>query len=84
MFDTKIAVIIHDDLATWQKLNVTAFFMSGISGANPEIIGKVYEDRDGKRHLAMSVQPVIVLAGLANVLTNIRNRANDRGVETVA
>ena len=32
----------------------------------------------------MSVQPVIVLAGPANVLTNIRNRANDRGVDTVA
>ena len=32
----------------------------------------------------MSVQPVIVLAGTANVLTNIRNRANDRGVDTVA
>ena len=59
MFDTKIAVIIRDDLATWQKLNVTAFLMSGITGANPEIVGKAYEDRDGKRHLAMSLQPVI-------------------------
>ena len=84
MFDTKIAIIIRDDLATWQKLNVTAFLMSGITGANPGIVGKAYEDRNGKRHLAMSVQPVIVLAGPANVLTNIRNRANDRGVDTVA
>ena len=58
--------------------------MSGITGANPGIVGKAYEDRDGNRHLAMSVQPVIVLAGPANVLTNIRNRANDRGVDTVA
>ena len=33
MFDTKIAIIIRDDLATWQKLNVTAFLMSGITGA---------------------------------------------------
>ena len=32
----------------------------------------------------MSVQPVIVLAGTANVMTNIRNRANDRGIDTVA
>ncbi len=58
--------------------------MSGITGANPGIIGKTYQDRGGKRHLAMSVQPVIVLAGMANVLTNIRNRANDTGVDTVA
>ena len=83
MFDTKIAIIIRDDLATWQKLNVTAFLMSGITGANPGIVGKTYQDRGGKRHLAMSVQPVIVLTGTANVLTNIRKRANDTGVDTV-
>ena len=32
----------------------------------------------------MSVQPAIVSAGMANVLTNIRSLANDRGVDTVA
>ena len=57
---------------------------SGITGANPGIVGKTYQDRGGKRHLAMSGQPVIVLAGTAKVLTNIRNRANDTGVDTVA
>lgn len=84
MFDTKIAIVVRDDLATWQKLNVTAFLMSGITGANPDLIGESYKDKDGKTHLPMSVQPVIVLTGAANVLTNIRNRAYDRGVETVA
>lgn len=84
MFDTKIAIVVRDDLAVWQKLNVTAFLMSGIAGANPDLIGAVYKDKDGKTHLPMSIQPVIVLTGAANVLTNIRNRAHDRGVETVA
>jgi len=84
MFDSKIAVIIRDDLATWQKLNVTAFLMSGIIGANPSIIGEPYCDRDGNTHLPLSVQPVIVLSGAANVLTNIRNRARERSVETSA
>ncbi|MFS4580000.1 DUF2000 family protein [Phaeobacter sp. C3_T13_0] len=84
MFDTKIAIIVRDDLATWQKLNVTAFLMSGLTGANPDLIGIPYEDRDGNAHLPMSVQPVIVLTGAANVLTNIRNRARTRSVETVA
>ncbi|MDC2981520.1 DUF2000 family protein [SAR116 cluster bacterium] len=83
MFDTKIAIIIREDLATWQKLNVTAFQMSGITGANPGIVGKTHQDRGGKRQLAMSVQPVIVLAGTANVLTNIRNCINDTRVDTV-
>ncbi|WP_323041179.1 DUF2000 family protein [Gemmobacter sp.] len=84
MFDTKIAIVVRDDLATWQKLNVTAFLMSGIVGANADIVGETYRDRDGRVHLPMSIQPVIVLAGAADVLTNIRNRAFERGVETVA
>lgn len=84
MFETKIAIIVRDDLATWQKLNVTAFLMSGITGATPDLIGAPYQDRDGNTHLPMSVQPVIVLTGAANVLTNIRNRARARGVDTVA
>ena len=84
MLDTKIAIIIRDDLATWQKLNVTEFLISGITGVNPGVVGKTYQDRGGKRHLAMSVQPVILSAGSANVLTNIRNRANDARVDPVA
>lgn len=84
MFETKIVIVVRDDLANWQKLNVTAFLMSGITGANPDIIGEPYCDRDGNSHFPISKQPVIVLAGAANVLTNIRNRARDRGVETVA
>ena len=48
MFDTKIAIIIRDDLATWQKLNVTAFLMNGITGANPGIVGKI--TKDAKMH----------------------------------
>ncbi len=84
MFDTKIAIIVREDLATWQKLNVTAFLMSGIVGANPGVIGQPYRDRDGVTHLPISVQPIIVLSAPANVLTNIRKRARERGVDTAA
>lgn len=31
-FDTKIKLVLRDDLEMWQKLNVTAFLMSGIAG----------------------------------------------------
>lgn len=84
MFDTKIAIIIREDLAIWQKLNVTAFMMSGIAGANPSIIGSPYIDGDNNEHLPLSIQPVIVLSATANVLTNIRRRARDRNIETAA
>ena len=40
MFDTKIAIVVRDDLATWQKLNVTAFVTSGIVRANPGLLGE--------------------------------------------
>lgn len=82
MFDTKIVILVRDDLAVWQKLNVTAFLMSGIIGANPEIIGAPYVDLLGNAHLRLSVQPVVVLEGAANVLKNARNRAYTRGVPT--
>ena len=84
MFDTKIAIVVRDDLATWQKLNVTAFLMSGITAANTELIGEQYVDKNGNRHLPMSRQPVIILSGAATVLRNARNRANERGIATVA
>ena len=84
MFDTKIAIIVRDDLAPWQKLNVTAFLMSGITAANTDLIGEKYVDKDGNQHLPMSRQPVIILSGAAKVLHNARNRANERGIATAA
>ncbi len=35
LFETKIAVVLRDDLAVWQKTNVTAFLVSGIAGHRP-------------------------------------------------
>ena len=44
-FDTKLAVVVRDDLAMWQKLNVTAFLTSGVvSGAGAGVVGEPYED----------------------------------------
>ncbi len=47
MFDTKIAIVLREDLPVWQKLNVTAFLASGIIARFPEIIGEPYRDRAG-------------------------------------
>lgn len=48
-FDTKIAVLLRDDLAPWQQLNVTAFLVSGLAATVPELIGEPYADADGTR-----------------------------------
>src|ERR1700761_5381426 len=61
-FDTKIAIAVRDDLAGWQRLNVTAFLASGIAAGVPETAGKPYEDGSGQRYLEMFRQPVLVFA----------------------
>ncbi|MEM7225338.1 MAG: DUF2000 family protein [Pseudomonadota bacterium] len=80
MFDTKFAIVVRDDLAVWQKLNVTAFLTSGVVGADPQIIGEPYEDAAGNRYHRLSVQPVIVLAADDATLVKIYRRAMERGV----
>ncbi|MBX7266558.1 DUF2000 domain-containing protein [Micromonospora sp. Llam7] len=79
-FDTKIAVLLRDDLATWQRLNVTAFLVSGVAGAGPELLGEEYLDADGTRYLPMFRQPVLVFAGGRDTLTSAHARALGRGL----
>jgi len=78
-FDTKIAVLVRDDLATWQRLNVTAFLASGIA-ANPELLGAPYVDADDTRYLPMLRQPVLVFEGSKEVLSAAHQRAVRRGL----
>ena len=80
MFDTKIAIVVRDDLQTWQKLNVTAFLMSGVVGAAPEIIGEAYRDAAGNLYSSLSVQPVIVFAADRQTIAAVHRRALERGV----
>ncbi len=40
---TKIAVVLRNDLEPWQRLNVTAFTISGVA-AQPGALGEYYED----------------------------------------
>ena len=55
-FDTKIAIVLRDDLETWQKLNVTAFLASGVA-ANAELLGEPYTDADGTLYRRCSASP---------------------------
>ncbi|THA34476.1 DUF2000 domain-containing protein [Streptomyces sp. A1277] len=79
-FDTKIAVLLRDDLETWQRLNVTAFLVSGLGTAVPEVIGEPYADADETPYLPMFRQPVMVFEGPKEMLTTAHTRAAGRGV----
>ncbi|POM23355.1 hypothetical protein BTM25_45080 [Actinomadura rubteroloni] len=80
-FDTKIGIVVRDDLAAWQRLNVTAFLAGAVAAARPEIIGEPYADAAGHDYLAMFRQPVLVYAGDADVLAAAFVRARDRGLD---
>jgi hypothetical protein len=77
-FAQKIAVVVRDDLEAWQRLNVTAFLMSAVGAAHPELIGADYEDADGQRYLRMLGVPVLVFEGTAETLAAARSRAMQR------
>ncbi len=79
-FDTKIAVLLREDLEPWQRLNVTAFLVSGLGTAVPEVIGEPYEDADGVGYLPMFRQPVLVFEGTKETLTAAHGRALSRAL----
>lgn len=81
-FETKIAIVVRDDLAVWQQLNVTAFLASGIAAAFGDTIGKPYEDGSGNRYLELFRQPVLVYAGDLASLGVARERAVSREMAT--
>jgi hypothetical protein len=79
-FDTKIAVLLRDDLEAWQRLNVTAFLVSGIGQRDPQVIGEPYADADDTEYLPMFRQPVLVFEAGKEALTKSHERAVSRGV----
>lgn len=79
--DTKIGVIIKNDLETWQKLNITAFLSSGVAAANPKSIGRDYVDGSDNEYLPIFNQPVFVYEASAEHLQRTRARLNSREVK---
>ena len=80
-FDTKLAVVLREDLAVWQKTNVTAFLVSGVAATQPGVVGEPYRDASGNEYLPMFVQPVLVYEADAAALRRAYERAMSREVE---
>ncbi|MER6469951.1 DUF2000 domain-containing protein [Streptomyces collinus] len=79
-FDTKIAVLLREDLEPWQRLNVTAFLVSGLGSRLPELVGEPYEDADGVAYLPMFRQPVLVFEGTKETLKAAHTKALTRAL----
>ena len=78
-FDSKIVAILRQDLLMWQKLNVTAFIMSGIGGRQ-DVLGEPYVDGVGKMYLPMSKQPILIYAASSEQLKEILFKAQSKEV----
>jgi hypothetical protein len=72
---------VREDLATWQKLNVTAFLASAVAGGRPEVIGERYQDGSGHYYLPMFRQPVLVYAAGGDALAVAHGRALAREMD---
>lgn len=79
-YDTKIAIVIREDLATWQKLNVASFLAGGLVGVYPELAGEDYRDADGRFYAPLIRQPILIFAATAEQLAQVLRRAQDRGL----
>lgn len=79
-FETKIKVLLADDLLPWQELNVTSFLMSGI--ATQDIVGLPYKDASGQEYLPMSQQPIMVYSGTRDRIKEVLKKSVEKGFKT--
>lgn len=81
-FETKFAIVVAEDLAVWQKLNVVAFLTSGVIAEANGIMGEPYRDASGQTYSPLCIQPVVVLKTRREKLPTFLARAERRGVKT--
>jgi hypothetical protein len=79
-YDTKIAIVVGEDLATWQKLNAASFLAGGLVGAYPELKGENYADASGRFYGPLIRQPILIFQGTPEQMRQVVKRAQDRGV----
>jgi hypothetical protein len=79
-FDTKIAVLIRDDLAAWQKLNVACFLAGGLVGFYPELAGQPYRDGEGREYGPLIRQPVLIFTASEQGMKQALERSLHRNV----
>lgn len=74
----KIAVVLRSDLEPWQRLNVSAFTISGVASQNGAV-GAPYLDASGNHYLPMFKDPVLVFGASGEEMVRTIDRARNRG-----
>jgi hypothetical protein len=73
----RVAVVLREELEPWQRLNVTAFTISGVA-SRPVAVGQDYLDASGNRYLSMFHDPVLVFGASAEEMARTVERARSR------
>ena len=60
MHDNKLVLVIKDNLASWQKLNVAAFLASSVAIRFPETHGAEFVNASGSAYLPFIKQPILI------------------------
>ncbi len=81
IYENKIAMIIKDDLQTWQKLNVASFLASSIAIQFPETHGEKFVNASGSEYLPFIKHPILIYkAATQSDIKRAFQRAKERGL----
>lgn len=80
IYDTKTALILRHDLASWQIANVAAFLAGGLAGTHPHLMGEAYRDGGGRAYTALIREPVFVYGATLDELRRTHQRAVSREI----
>jgi hypothetical protein len=81
LYTNKIALVLRQDLPSWQKLNVSAFLASAIAIQFPETHGQPLVSATGTMYLPFLKLPIRVYqADDLVALQRARSRAHERGL----
>ncbi len=79
LYENKIALIIKNDLHSWQKLNVASFLASSIAIKFPDTHGKAFINASGSEYLPFIKHPILIYkADNEDEIKRVFNRAKER------
>jgi hypothetical protein len=78
LYPTKTALVIRNNLAAWQKVNVAAFLSGGLVHRFPEMAGEPYRDADATLYTPLIREPVFVYSAEAETMRRTYDRARNR------
>ncbi len=78
-YENKIAIVIKNDLQTWQKLNVASFLASSVAIQFPDTHGKAFVNASNSTYLPFIKHPILIFgAENSEQIKRAFNRAKER------